>query len=68
MKVLIVRTQLTKKEFKDKWSEFIGVKHSIAVKSCITAFHLSSSTLGLKPNDEVIVSDFTWFSTTNVVE
>lgn len=68
MKALIVQTQLTKKEFEDKWSVFIGVKHSIAVKSCITALYLSSATLGLKPNDEVIVSDFTWFSTTNVVK
>ncbi len=56
------------KEFEDKWSEFTGTKHSIAVTSCTTALHLSLATLGLKPNDEVIVPAFTWISTANVVE
>ena len=56
------------KAFEESWSEFTGAKHSIAVTSCTTALHLSLATLGLKPNDEVIVPAFTWIATANVVE
>ena len=56
------------KEFEDKWSSFTGAKHSITVTSCTTALHLSLSTLGLKPNDEVIVPAFTWIASANIVE
>ena len=55
-------------EFENKWNEYTGSKHSIAVTSCTTALHLSLAALGLKPNDEVIVPAFTWISTANVVE
>ncbi len=56
------------KEFEEKWSEFTGAKHSIAVTSCTTALHLSLAALGLQPEDEVIVPAFTWISSANVVE
>ena len=56
------------KEFEEKWSEFTGAKHSIAVTSCTTALHLSLAALGLQPGDEVIVPAFTWISSANVVE
>lgn len=56
------------KEFEDKWSNFTGAKHSIAVTSCTSGLHLSLAALGLKPGDEVIVPAFTWISTANVVE
>jgi perosamine synthetase len=56
------------REFEEKWSNFIGVKHSIAVTSCTTGLHLSLAALGLQPGDEVIVPAFTWISTANVVE
>ena len=42
-------------EFENKWNEYTGSKHSIAVTSCTTALHLSLAALGLKPNDEVMV-------------
>lgn len=56
------------REFEEKWSAFIGAKHSIAVTSCTTALHLSLAALGLQPGDEVIVPAFTWIATANVVE
>ena len=56
------------KEFEEKWSDFTGAKHSIAVTSCTTALHLSLAALGLKADDEVIVPAFTWIATANVVE
>lgn len=56
------------KEFEDKWSNFTGAKHSIAVTSCTSGLHLSLAALDLNPGDEVIVPAFTWISTANVVE
>ena len=56
------------KEFEEKWSEFTGAKHSIAVTSCTSAMHLSLLALNIKEGDEVIVPAFTWVSTANVVE
>jgi perosamine synthetase len=56
------------REFEEKWSEFTGVRHSIAVTSCTTALHLSLAALGFGPGDEAIVPAFTWISTANVVE
>jgi dTDP-4-amino-4,6-dideoxygalactose transaminase len=56
------------KEFEDKWSDFTGAKHSIAVTSCTTGLHLSLAALGFGPGDEAIVPAFTWIATANVVE
>ena len=56
------------KDFENKFSDFTGIKHSIAVTSCTTALHLSLSALGFKNNDEAIVPAFTWISSANVVE
>ena len=55
-------------EFENKWSNFTGVKNSIAVTSCTTALHLSLAALDIKYGDEVIVPSFTWVATANVVE
>jgi len=56
------------REFEEKWSNFTGANHSIAVTSCTTGLHLSLAALGIQPGDEVIVPAFTWISTANVVE
>lgn len=56
------------REFEEKWSAFVGAKHSIAVTSCTTALHLSLAGLGFGPGDEAIVPAFTWIATANVIE
>lgn len=56
------------KDFEKKWSNFVGVEHSIAVTSGTTALHLSLAALGFNPGDEAIVPAFTWVSTANVIE
>ena len=33
------------REFEDKWSNFTGAKHSIAVTSCTSGLHLSLAAL-----------------------
>ncbi len=55
-------------EFEKLWSEFTGVKNSIAVTSCTTALHLSLAALDIQPNDEIILPSFTWIATANAVE
>ena len=56
------------KEFEEKWSNFTGSKHSIAVTSCTSALYLSLAASGFGSGDEAIVPAFTWISTANVVE
>ena len=55
-------------KFENKFSDYTGAKHSIAVTSCTTALQLSLAALGFKPNDEAIIPAFTWISTANVIE
>ena len=56
------------REFEQKWSEFTGSQHSIAVTSCSTALELSLVALGFGAGDEAIVPAFTWTATANAVE
>lgn len=42
---------------------YLGVKHAIATHCCTVALHLASATLGLKEDDEVICTDFSWVAT-----
>lgn len=55
-------------EFENKIKEYLNVKNAIAVSSGTAALHLSLLALGISDNDEVIVPDFTFPATSNVVE
>lgn len=54
--------------FEGAIADYLGVKHAVAVNSGTSALHLSLLALGLKPGDEVIVPDYTFPATINVVE
>lgn len=54
-------------EFEQKVAEYIGCKYAFAMSSCTTALHLSLVVLDVKPGDEVLVADFTFPATANVV-
>ena len=54
-------------EFEKQVREFIGCRHAFATSSCTTALHLSLVALGIKAGDEVLVADFTFPATANVV-
>jgi len=54
-------------EFEQKVAKYIGCKYAFAMSSCTTALHLGLVVLGIKPGDEVLVSDFTFPATANVV-
>lgn len=56
------------KQFEKMVSEYLKVKHAIAVSSGTAALHLALIALGIKSGDEVIVPDFTFPATSNVVE
>ena len=45
----------------------IGAKHGFAMSSCTTALHLALVALGVGRGDEVLVSDFTFPASANVV-
>ncbi len=46
---------------------YTGAKYAIATTSCTTALELALRTLGIGPDDEVIVPDFTHPATGNIV-
>jgi len=54
-------------EFERLVGEYVGVRHAVAVSSGTAALHLALLALGIGPGDEVIVPDFTFPATANVV-
>jgi perosamine synthetase len=54
-------------EFERLVAERIGVRHAIATTSATTALHLALAALDVGPGDEVLVPDFTFPATANVV-
>jgi len=62
---------LTKGEFVEKFqqklSDFLKVRYVFATTSCTTALHLSLVVLDIKPGDEVLVSDFSFPASGNVI-
>jgi len=55
------------KALEKELAEHTGVKHAIACASGTDALLLGLMALGVKPGDEVIVPDFTFFATAEVV-
>jgi perosamine synthetase len=54
----------TAQRFEQEFSQKIGVKYALAMNSCTTALFLSAQILGLKEDDEVIVTPQTFWVTT----
>lgn len=54
-------------EFEEKWAEYVGVEHAIAVSNGTTALQLSLAAIGLEPGDEVIVPSLSFASTATAV-
>jgi dTDP-4-amino-4,6-dideoxygalactose transaminase len=53
--------------FEEAVAEYVGAAHGIATTSATTALHLVLAGLGVGPGDEVLVSDFTFPATGNVI-
>lgn len=56
------------RDFEQKVADYLGARHAIAVSSGTAALHLSLIALGIGFGDEVILPDFTFPATANVVE
>jgi len=54
--------------FEQLFADFVGVRHAIAVSSGTAALHLALLGLNIGPGDEVVVPDFTFPASGNVVE
>lgn len=55
------------KEFETLVADRVGCRFAFATSSCTTALHLSLVALDIGPGDEVLVPDFTFPATANVV-
>jgi dTDP-4-amino-4,6-dideoxygalactose transaminase len=55
------------KEFENAVRRYVGCKHAIAVTSCTTGLEMALRVLGVGPGDEVIVPDYTYPATADVV-
>jgi perosamine synthetase len=48
--------------FEKAFAEYLGRRFAVSLPSCTSAIHLSLLTLGVGPEDEVIVPDVTWIA------
>lgn len=55
-------------EFENQIKEYLNVKYAMAVSSGTAALHLALLAMKIKTGDEVIVPDFTFPATANIVE
>lgn len=55
------------REFEERFAEYVGAKHAIAVNSATAALHLALEAIGLQASDEVIVPTMTFAATAEVV-
>ncbi len=54
-------------EFEEKIADLVSAKHAFAMSSCTTALHLALVALGIGKGDDVLVADYTFPATANVV-
>ncbi|MCF8189497.1 MAG: DegT/DnrJ/EryC1/StrS family aminotransferase [Sulfuritalea sp.] len=51
------------KKLENAITDYLGVKYAIATHCCTMALHLGAAALDIGPDDEVIVTDFSWVAT-----
>jgi len=54
-------------EFEQKFAKEFGVKYALGVSSGSSALYLALLALGVRPDDEVITTPYTWIITTNAI-
>ena len=53
--------------FEDRFKKYIGSKYAVAVNSGTAALHVSTSSINIKPGDEVITTPLTFVASANCV-
>jgi dTDP-4-amino-4,6-dideoxygalactose transaminase len=54
-------------ELEQRFSEYVGARHAIALASGTAAMHLALLAAGVGPDDEVVTTPITWPATANVI-
>jgi dTDP-4-amino-4,6-dideoxygalactose transaminase len=54
-------------EFEESVAGYVGSRYAIATSSCTTALHLALLSVGVKPQDEVIVPSYTFIAPVNAI-
>lgn len=54
-------------KFEEKFAQYIGSRHAVAVNSCTAGLHLALDVAGIGAGDEVITSVYTFTSTAAVI-
>lgn len=55
------------KQFEENLSEYVGAKHAIGCASGTDALLLALMAIGIKPNDEIITTPFTFIASSEVI-
>lgn len=55
------------KEFEQRFAEFVGAKHAVALNSCTAALHLALEAVGLERGEVVVLPTMTFAATAEVV-
>lgn len=55
------------KEFERNFAQYVGSKYAVAVNNATSALHLAALALGVKPEDNVIVTPLTFASSANCI-
>ena len=53
--------------FEERFRDYVGAKHAVAVSSCTAGLHLSLMAAGIGEGDEVITTPLTFCATVNVI-
>lgn len=64
--VFLTNADVTR-EFENKFSNYLGRSHCVAVNSCTAALHLSLLALGIGEGDEVITTPMSFVATSNAI-
>lgn len=55
------------REFEDRFAEYVGTEHAVALNSCTAALHLALVALGVGAGDVVVTTTFTFAATAEVI-
>jgi len=62
-----VTTGAKTKRFEEEFAAVVGARHAVAVNSCTAAMHLALDAVGLRRDDEVITTPYTFAATAEVI-